>query len=93
MPGDEAERWGFFNRLALPANLRSEAVELAHSLASGPTVAHSITKKCLHEEWNMSIDDAIAAEAQAQAACMKTADFERAYQAFVKRETPVFQGN
>lgn len=93
MPGDEAERWGFFNRLALPTNVRNEAVELAHSLANGPTVAHSITKKCLHEEWNLSIDDAIEAEAQAQAACMNTADFERAYQAFVKKETPVFQGN
>ena len=93
MLGDEAERCGFFNRLAQPADLRSESLKLAHTLASGPTVAHSITKKCLHEEWDMSIDDAIEAEAQAQAACMKTADFERAYQAFVKKETPVFQGN
>lgn len=93
MPGDEAERWGFFNRLVAADELRAETMQLAHSLANGPTVAHAITKKCLNEEWNMSLEEAIDAEAEAQAACMNTADFERAYRAFVKKETPVFEGN
>lgn len=91
--GDEAERWGFYNRLASAENLKVDALALAHELANGPTVAHAVTKRCLHEEWNMGIDEAIEAEAHAQATCMKTADFERAYQAFAKKETPRFQGN
>jgi enoyl-CoA hydratase/carnithine racemase len=93
MDGNEAERCGFFNRIVAPETLRSAALELAQSLANGPTVAHAATKKCLHEEWNMSVDEAIDHEAQIQAACMKTADFERAYNAFVKKQTPVFEGN
>src|SRR6185312_1488820 len=93
MAGDEAERWGFFNRVVPPEALRSEALKLAHSLADGPTVAHGITKRCLHDEWDMSVEEAIDAEAEAQAKCMSTADFERAYRAFVKKETPVFEGN
>ncbi|MCU1308705.1 MAG: enoyl-CoA hydratase family protein [Acidobacteriaceae bacterium] len=93
MPGEEAERWGFYNRLVTPEALKSSAMELASSLADGPTFAHAITKKCLHEEWNMSVEDAIEAEAHAQATCMQTEDFARAYHAFVAKQTPVFEGN
>jgi enoyl-CoA hydratase/carnithine racemase len=93
MPGEEAERWGFYNRLATPEALRNSAMELASSLADGPTLAHATTKKCLHEEWNMSVEEAIEAEAHAQASCMQTEDFARAYRAFVAKQTPVFEGN
>jgi enoyl-CoA hydratase/carnithine racemase len=93
MGGEEAERWGFYNRLASPETVLDEAQGLARSLRAGPTFAHSMTKKCIHQEWNMGIDEAIEAEAQAQAICMQTKDYERAYLAFVAREKPVFQGN
>ena len=66
---------------------------MAKSIADGPTFAHAMTKRCIHQEWSMDIDDAIEAEAQAQAICMQTKDYERAYEAFVKKERPVFQGN
>lgn len=91
--GEEAERSGFLNRLAEPDKLLSEAQQWAGDLASGPTFANGITKTMLHQEWNMSIDQAIESEAQAQAICMMTEDFNRAYQAFVARQKPVFQGN
>ncbi|MFM9992390.1 MAG: enoyl-CoA hydratase family protein [Betaproteobacteria bacterium] len=93
MDGLEAERWGFFNRVCAPDALLKDAQELAHSLASGPTFAHAMTKKCIHQEWSMGIDDAIEAEAQAQAICMQTHDYERAYLAFVNKQRPVFQGD
>jgi len=93
MDGLEAERWGFFNRLCAPDTLLKDSQELAHSLASGPTFAHAMTKKCIHQEWSMGIDDAIEAEAQAQAICMQTHDYERAYLAFVNKQRPVFQGD
>jgi enoyl-CoA hydratase/carnithine racemase len=93
MVGEEAERWGFYNRLVAPEALKNSAMELASSLADGPTFAHAITKKCLHEEWNMSVEEAIEAEAHAQATCMQTEDFARAYRAFVAKQTPVFEGN
>jgi enoyl-CoA hydratase/carnithine racemase len=93
MPGEEAERWGFYNRLVTPEVLKDQAIELATSLAAGPTFAHAITKKCLHDEWNMGVDEAIEAEAHAQAACMQTEDFARAYHAFVAKQTPEFEGN
>jgi enoyl-CoA hydratase/carnithine racemase len=93
MPGEEAERWGFYNRLVAPEALKDQAMELAMSLADGPTFAHAITKKCLHDEWSMSVDEAIEAEAHAQATCMQTEDFARAYRAFVAKQTPVFEGN
>jgi enoyl-CoA hydratase/carnithine racemase len=93
MSGDEAQQWGFYNRLCTPAELRTQARQLALSLADGPTFAHAMTKKMLHQEWNMGVDEAIEAEAQSQALCMATADFERAYQAFVSRQTPRFEGN
>jgi enoyl-CoA hydratase/carnithine racemase len=93
MGGEEAERWGFFNRLAAPEILTTQALALAIELAAGPTFANGITKTMLHQEWNMSIDQAIEAEAQAQALCMLTEDFRRAYQAFVAKQRPVFEGN
>jgi enoyl-CoA hydratase/carnithine racemase len=93
MGGEEAERWGFYNRLCAPDALLGEAQEMARSLAAGPTFAHGITKKMLHEEWSMTPDQAIDAEAQAQAICMQTEDFKRAYRAFVAKQRPVFEGN
>ncbi len=93
MAGDEAERWGFYNRLCDPDEVLSEAQALAARLATGPGFAHAMTKKTLHQEWNMGVDEAIEAEAEAQAICMQTGDFRRAYEAFVKKERPVFEGN
>ncbi len=91
--GAEAERWGFFNRLVDPANLLEEATKLARQLASGPTFANGMTKRMLQAEWAMSIDDAVEAEAIAQALCMKTEDFRRAYEAFANKQKPVFKGD
>lgn len=93
MPGDEALQWGFFNRVCAPEALLDAAVALASEIAHGPTFANGVTKAMLHQEWAMSVDDAIDAEAQAQALCMLTEDFGRAYRAFVARERPVFEGN
>src|SRR5262249_3601135 len=93
MEGAEAERWGFFNKLCEPDAALAEAQVLAKSLADGPTFAHAMTKRCLHQEWSMGIDEAIEAEAQAQAICMQTKDFERAYEAFVAKARPVFAGD
>ena len=93
MDGNEAERWGFYNRLASSDSVLEEAQKLAKSLRAGPTFAHAMTKKCIHQEWNMGIDEAIEAEAQAQAICMQTKDYERAYRAFVAKQRPVFEGN
>ena len=93
MAGDEAERWGFLNRLCAPEELLTSAMTLASELACGPTFAHGMTKKMLHQEWNMGLDEAIDAEAQAQAICMATNDFHRAYQAFVAKQKPVFKGD
>ena len=91
--GEEAERWGYFNRLCPPNTLLADASALAHELASGPSFANGITKTMLHQEWAMTIEQAIEAEAQAQAICMLTEDFSRAYHAFVARQKPAFQGN
>ena len=93
MSGVEGERWGFFNRLCEPTEVVSEAQAFAARLCAGPTFAHGMTKTMLHQEWNMSLDQAIEAEAQAQAICMQTQDFHRAYNAFVTKQTPVFEGN
>src|SRR5271169_2296881 len=93
MDGPEAERWGFYNKLCEPEAVLAEAQAAAKSLADGPTFAHAMTKKCLHQEWNMGIDEAIEAEAQAQAICMQTKDYERAYEAFVVKGKPMFAGN
>jgi len=92
MAGDEGERWGFFNRLVEPDALLDEARAMARALVAGPTFANGLTKSMLHQEWNLSIEQAIEAEAQAQALCMLTEDFTTAYQAFVAKERPVFQG-
>jgi len=93
MDGAEAERWGFYNRICEPDRVLQDAQDLAHSLAHGPTFAHAMTKRSLHQEWSMGVDEAIEAEAQAQAICMQTDDFARAYHAFVKKERPVFEGS
>ncbi|WP_420224831.1 enoyl-CoA hydratase family protein [Pigmentiphaga litoralis] len=91
--GDEGERWGFFNRLCEPDALREEAMRLAKDLVAGPTFAHGMTKRMLQQEWNMGVSEAIEAEAQAQAICMATNDFHRAYHAFVGKQRPVFEGD
>jgi enoyl-CoA hydratase/carnithine racemase len=93
MTAQEGEQWGFYSRLVSPETLEQEALTLASRIASGPTFANSITKTQLNQEWSMSLDQAIEAEAQAQAICMQTADFERAYRAFVDKKKPVFEGN
>ncbi|MBL9054038.1 MAG: enoyl-CoA hydratase family protein [Tabrizicola sp.] len=93
MGAEEGERWGFWNALHAPEALDEAAMTLARSLASGPTFAHGVTKTQLNQEWNMGLNEAIEAEAQAQAICMQTRDFERAYRAFVAKEKPVFQGD
>jgi len=93
MAAEEAERWGFFNRLVEPEALAEEAPALAASLAAGPNFAHAMTKKMLDQEWDMSVDEAIEAEAQAQAICMQTRDFERAYRAFAEKRRPEFEGD
>ncbi|NNG05107.1 MAG: enoyl-CoA hydratase family protein, partial [Inquilinus sp.] len=93
MGGAEAERWGFLNRLCAPDGLLSAARDMAASLAGGPTLAHAMTKRMLHQEWAMGLDEAIEAEAQAQAQCMATRDFKRAYEAFAAKKKPVFEGN
>ena len=93
MSADEGAAWGFFNRLVAPEELCEKATQLAGELAAGPTFAHATTKKMLHEEWDMPIDAAIDAEAQAQAVCMQSEDFRRAYRAFLARQPPQFEGN
>ena len=93
MTADEGERWGFHNRLVEPEALMDAARELALSLATGPTFAHGVTKNQLNVEWDMSLDAAIEAEAQAQAICMRTNDFRRAYEAFAAKREPVFEGD
>ena len=93
MTGAEAHSWGFFNRLCTSDAVLSDAQALAHELAHGPTFAHGVTKKMLHQEWSMSVDAAIDAEAQAQAICMQTQDFRRAYEAFVAKAKPRFEGD
>ena len=93
MNAEEGLQWGFFNALHEPDALLSAAQQLALQLASGPTFAHGMTKTMLHQEWAMTLEQAIEAEAQAQAICMQTQDFQRAYQAFAAKEKPVFQGD
>ena len=91
--GEEAERWGFFNRLAAPDAVLSEAQSLAAALADGPTFANAMTKRMLEMEWAMSVEAAIEAEAVSQALCMQTEDFARAFRAFAAKQKPVFEGN
>ena len=93
MSAEEGERWGFFNRLVEPEALGEEARALAGELAAGPNFAHAMTKRMLDQEWDMGVDAAIEAEAQAQAICMQTRDFERAYRAFAEKRRPEFEGD
>ncbi|XAH26071.1 enoyl-CoA hydratase family protein [Xylophilus sp. GW821-FHT01B05] len=91
--GEEAAQWGFLNRLCTPEELLEQAQALARDIAQGPSFANGITKTMLHQEWAMGVDEAIESEAQAQALCMLTEDFSRAYHAFAEKRKPVFQGN
>lgn len=93
MSADEGERWGWLNAIFAPDELLENSISSARRLAAGPNFAHGITKNQLNVEWDMSLDAAIEAEAQAQAICMQTADFERAFNAFVNKEKPKFEGN
>ena len=92
MSAQEGAQWGFFNRLVATDALEQEALDLARRIVAGPTFAHGMTKTQLNQEWSMSLEQAIEAEAQAQAICMQTRDFERAYRAFVDKQKPVFEG-
>ena len=91
--GEEAKEWGFFNRLAAPERVLADAQALATELAAGPTFANATTKRMLEMEWAMSVESAVEAEAVAQALCMTTEDFARAFRAFAARQKPVFEGN
>jgi enoyl-CoA hydratase/carnithine racemase len=93
MSGEEGEHCGFYNYLCEPENLLHQAQDYAHNLANGPTFAHAMTKKMMHQEWNMGVDEAIDAEAKAQAICMQTQDFHRAYHAFIAKKKPEFEGD
>jgi enoyl-CoA hydratase/carnithine racemase len=93
MTADEGERWGFFSRIVAEEQILSEAQRLARQIAEGPTFANTMTKRMLAMEWAMSVEEAIEAEAVAQALCMTTADFSRAFEAFANRAKPAFQGN
>jgi enoyl-CoA hydratase/carnithine racemase len=93
MSGDEAERWGFFSRLVSSEAVLADAQALAKELADGPTFANAMTKRMLEMEWAMSVEQAIESEAVAQALCMETEDFRRAYRAFAAKQKPVFEGN
>ena len=93
MSAEEGAAWGFHNKLVPADDLAAEARSWATRIAAGPNFGHMMTKTMLAQEWSMSIEQAIEAEAQAQAICMQTADFERAYHAFVNKEKPVFEGD
>ena len=93
MTGEEGERWGFFNALHPAGQVLGAAQAMAEQLADGPTFAHGITKTMLHREWSMDVESAIEAEAQAQAICMATEDFRRAFEAFAAKRRPEFKGN
>lgn len=93
MSGDEALAWGFYNRIARSDDLQAQAIGWAAEIAAGPTFGHAMTKRMLHQEWAMGVDEAIEHEAQAQAICMMTQDFHRAYEAFAAKTRPVFEGD
>lgn len=93
MSAREGADWGFFNRLVPPGELADAAMDLAERIREGPNFAHAMTKTMLVQEWSMSLEQAIEAEAQAQAICMQGQDFRRAYEAFVARQKPVFEGD
>ena len=91
MGAEEGLAWGFFNRVG--DRVLDLSIETARELAAGPALAHAMTKKMLHQEWNVGVDEAIEMEAQAQAGLMQTRDFQRAYQAFAAKQKPVFEGD
>lgn len=93
MKAEEGADWGFWNRLVEPDTLDADAMDMARRMAAGPNFAHMMTKTMLNQEWSMSLEQAIESEAQAQAICMQTGDFVRAYDAFVAKEKPVFEGD
>jgi len=93
MSAEEGFNWGYFNGVVAPEKLMETAFNMAKSLADGPAFAHSVTKKCLHQEWNQTIEQALETEAEAQAICMQTEDFKIAYHAFVNKHKPAFVGN
>jgi enoyl-CoA hydratase/carnithine racemase len=93
MPGPQAHEWGFFNELAQPEDVLAYAQAKALEIASGPFFAHSMTKRMMDQEWAMALGEAIEHEAQAQAICMQTEDFTRAFEAFAAKQSPVFEGN
>ena len=93
MSAEEGLAWGYFNAVVPKDKVLKTAEDMARSLADGPAFAHAMTKKCLHQEWNQSIEQALETEAEAQAICMQTQDFERAYTAFVAKQKPKFEGN
>ena len=90
--GSEAATWGFYNELCEPDGVLARAADFARTIAAGPTFAHGVTKRMLFEEWSMPLDDAIDAEARAQARCMETEDFRIAYEAFLEKRPPEFRG-
>ena len=93
MPGEQAYEYGYYNELCEPDAVLARAQHMARTLAFGPTFAHAMTKRMIHKEWDMGIDESIESEAQAQAICMQTEDYKRAYRAFVAKEKPVFEGD
>jgi enoyl-CoA hydratase/carnithine racemase len=93
MSAEEALAWGFYSRLLPPEELQAAAAQLAQELAEGPTFAHAMTKTMLNQEWNMGLEQALESEAQAQALCMKSEDFRRAFEAFAAKQRPIFKGN
>jgi enoyl-CoA hydratase/carnithine racemase len=93
LTGEEAHAWGFYNSLCSPDGVLERALDAARNLAHGPSFAHAMTKKMLREEWDLPLDEAIDAEARAQAICMETKDFRRAYEAFAAKTTPKFEVN
>jgi enoyl-CoA hydratase/carnithine racemase len=93
LPGGQAYQWGFYNELCAPEELLARAQEIAYAIAGGPTRAHALTKRMLHEEWSLPLDEAVDAEARAQAACMQSKDFRRAYEAFIAKSAPEFRGD
>jgi len=93
MPGDEAFGWGFYNRICPPESLLADAMRCARELAAGPSLAHAVTKKMLHREWSMDVDEAIDEEAREQALLMETNDFRRAYEAFAAKRDVHFEGD
>jgi enoyl-CoA hydratase/carnithine racemase len=93
MSAQEGLAWGYFNEVVPSGELLARAQSMAKTLAEGPAFAHAMTKKCLHQEWNQTIEQALETEAEAQAICMQTKDFTRAYEAFAAKQKPRFEGN